>query len=85
MNTFFVTTGRALANVLDGTIDASRKAITETGGAGKSFAAGWKSQRSMNAMKRRYGDSKRAVRTGVSISRCFPSWRRLVASTSTAG
>ena len=53
-NTFFVTAGRALANV--GTMDFSRKAVTETGGAGKSFAAGRKSQRSMNAIKRRYGD-----------------------------
>jgi hypothetical protein len=56
MNTFFVTTGRALANVVDGTIGASRKAISETGSAGKSFAAGWKSQRSMNRVKRRYGE-----------------------------
>jgi hypothetical protein len=56
MNTFFVTTGRALANVVDGTLDFSRKAATETSGAGKSFVAGWKSQRSMNAVKRRYGE-----------------------------
>ena len=55
MNTFFITTGRALANVVDGTIDISRKAVTESSTAGKSFAAGWKSQRSMNAMRRRYG------------------------------
>lgn len=56
MNTFFVTVGRTLANVVDGTIDLSCKALTETSGAGKGFAAGWKSQRSMNAVKRRYGD-----------------------------
>jgi len=56
MNIFFVTTGRALANVVDGTIDLSHKTLTETSIAGKSFAAGWKSQRSMNAMKRRYGE-----------------------------
>ena len=56
MNTFFVNTSRALANVVDGTINFSRKAATETGGAGKSFAAGWKSQRSMNAIKRRCGE-----------------------------
>lgn len=56
MNTFFVTAGRTLANVVDATIDLSRKTVTETSGAGQSFVAGWKSQRSMNAMKRRYGD-----------------------------
>ena len=56
MNIFFASAGRALANVVDGTMDLSRKAVTETGGAGKAFAAGWKSQRSMNAVKRRYGD-----------------------------
>jgi len=54
MNTFFASAGRTLANVVDGTIDLSRKAVTETSGAGKSFAAGWASQRSMNAVKRRY-------------------------------
>ena len=56
MNTFFVSAGRTLANVVDGTIDLTRKTITGTGDAGKAFAAGWKSQRSMNAVKRRYGD-----------------------------
>jgi hypothetical protein len=56
MNTFFVITGRTLANVVDGTIDVSRKTLTGTSTAGKSFAAGWKSQRSMNAVKRRYGE-----------------------------
>ena len=56
MNTFFVTAGRALADVVDGTIDVSRKTVTETGVAGKSFAAGWKTQRRMNAVKRRYGE-----------------------------
>jgi hypothetical protein len=56
MNTFFVTAGRTLANVVDGTIDLSRKAVTDTSSAGQAFAAGWKSQRSMNAVKRRYGD-----------------------------
>ena len=56
MNIFFASAGRALANVVDGTIDLSRKTVTETSGAGKSFAAGWKFQRSMNAVKRRYGD-----------------------------
>ena len=56
MNTFFVSAGRALANVLDGTIDAAHTAVTGTGDAGKAFAAGWKSQRSMNAVKRRYGE-----------------------------
>ena len=55
MNTFFVSAGRRLANVVDGTIDLSRKAVVETSVAGKSFAAGWQSQRSMNAVKRRYG------------------------------
>jgi hypothetical protein len=56
MNTFFVSAGRTLANVVDGTYDVTRKAVTGTSGAGKSFVAGWKSQRSMNATKRRYGD-----------------------------
>jgi hypothetical protein len=56
MNTFFVSAGRAAANLIDGSIDAARQALLETGDAGKAFAAGWKSQRSMNAMKRRYGD-----------------------------
>ena len=55
MNTFFASAGRTLANVVDSTIDLSRKAVTETSSAGKSFAAGWQSQRSMNAVKRRYG------------------------------
>ena len=55
MNTFFASAGRTLANVVDGTIDLSRSVVTETSGAGKSFTAGWKSQRSMNAVKRRYG------------------------------
>ena len=40
MNTFFASAGRTLANIVDGTIDLSHKAITETSGAGKSFAAG---------------------------------------------
>ena len=57
MNTFFVATGRALANVVDGSYDVTRKAFTETSGASKAFVAGWKSQRSMNAVKRRYGDT----------------------------
>ena len=56
MNTFFASAGRTLANIVDGTIDLSHKAITETSGAGKSFAAGWKTQRSMNAVKRRHGE-----------------------------
>jgi hypothetical protein len=56
MNTFFASAGRTLANVVDGTIDFSRNAIAGTSSAGKAFAAGWKSQRSMNAVKRRYGD-----------------------------
>jgi hypothetical protein len=56
MNTFFVSTGRTLANVIDGTYDLTRKAVSETASAGKAFAAGWKSQRSMNAVKRRYGE-----------------------------
>jgi hypothetical protein len=56
MNTFFVTTGRALANVVDGTIDVSRKTLTGTSTAGKSFVAGWISQRSMNRLQRRYGE-----------------------------
>jgi len=56
MNTFFVSAGRTVANVVDATIDLSRKTVIETNGAGKSFAAGWKSQRSMNAVKRRYGE-----------------------------
>ena len=55
MNTLFVSAGRTVANVVDSTINASRKTAAETGNAGRSFAAGWKSQRSMNAMKRRYG------------------------------
>ena len=56
MNIFFASAGRALANVVDGTYDVTRQAFTETSDAGKAFAAGWKSQRSMNAVKRRYGD-----------------------------
>lgn len=56
MNTLFASAGRALANVVDGTIDITRKTASETGGAVKAFTAGWKSQRSMNAVKRRYGD-----------------------------
>jgi len=56
MNTFFASAGRTLANVVDGSYDITRKALTETSGAGKAFAAGWTSQRSMNAVKRRYGD-----------------------------
>jgi len=56
MNTFFASAGRTVANVIDGTIDLSRKTAAETGNAGKSFAAGWRSQRSMNAMKRRYAE-----------------------------
>lgn len=56
MNTFFVSAGRALANVVDGTIDVSHKAVVETNTARKSFASGWKSQRSMNRVKRRYGE-----------------------------
>jgi hypothetical protein len=56
MNKFFVSAGRTLANIVDGTIDATRTAVTGTGDARKAFAAGWKTQRSMNAVKRRYGD-----------------------------
>jgi hypothetical protein len=56
MNTFFASAGRATANLIDGTIDITRKAVLETGDAGKAFAAGWKTQRSMNAIKRRYGE-----------------------------
>ena len=56
MNLFFVSAGRALANVVDGTINATRKSVTGTGDAGKAFAAGWKSQRSMNELKRQYGE-----------------------------
>ena len=55
MNTFFASTGSAIANVVGGTIDLSRNAFIGTSGAGKAFATGWKSQRRMNAMKRRYG------------------------------
>lgn len=55
MNTFFASAGRTVANVVDGTINVSRNVVTEAGVAGKSFAAGWKSQRSMNGVKRRYG------------------------------
>jgi hypothetical protein len=54
MNTFFASAGRAAANVLDGTIDITRKTVTETGDAGKAFAGGWKSQRAMNAVKRHH-------------------------------
>ena len=36
--------------------DATRNAVTSTSNAGNAFAAGWKTQRSMNALKRRYGD-----------------------------
>jgi hypothetical protein len=56
MNTFFASAGRAAANLIDGSIDVTRKAVLETGDAGKAFAAGWKTQRSMNAIKRRYGE-----------------------------
>jgi hypothetical protein len=56
MNTFFASAGRAAANLIDGSIDVARKAVLETGDAGKAYAAGWKSQRSMNADKRRYGE-----------------------------
>ena len=56
MNTFFASAGRAAANLIDGSIDVTRKAVLETGDARTAFAAGWKSQRSMNAVKRRYGD-----------------------------
>jgi len=55
MNTFFASAGRAIANVVDGTMDLSCNAVTGTSSAGKSFVAGWKSQRRMNAVKRRYG------------------------------
>ena len=37
MNTFFVATGRAAANGVDGTYDITRKACTETSGASKAF------------------------------------------------
>jgi hypothetical protein len=53
MNTFFASAGRAAANLIDGTIDIARTTVTETSGADKAFAAGWKSQRLMNAVKRR--------------------------------
>jgi hypothetical protein len=53
MNTFFATAGRATANVVDGAIDVTKTAYVATGHAGVSFAAGWKSQRRLNAMARR--------------------------------
>ena len=36
MNTFVVSAGRAAANIVDGTIDLSRKTVTETSSAGSS-------------------------------------------------
>lgn len=53
MNTFFASTGRTLANVVDGTVDVTRSAYSSTTHASASFAAGWRSQRRLNAMKRR--------------------------------
>ena len=53
MNTFFATAGRSMANVVDGTIDATKTAYASTHHAGVSFAAGWTSQRRLNAMARR--------------------------------
>ena len=53
MNTFFATAGRAIANIVDGTIDVTKSACVATGHAGVSFAAGWTSQRRLNAMARR--------------------------------
>ncbi len=53
MNTFFASVGRATANVLDGAFDLTKSAYVSTGNAGVSFTAGWKSQRRLNAMKRR--------------------------------
>ena len=53
MNTLFASAGRATANVIDGAIDRTKNAYVGTGRAGVSFAAGWKSQRRLNAMKRR--------------------------------
>ena len=53
MNTFFATAGRTTANVLDGAIGLTKSACAATGHAGVSFAAGWSSQRRLNAMARR--------------------------------
>ena len=53
MNTLFATAGRTTANLIDGTINVSKAAYVGTGHAGVSFAAGWKAQRRLNAMKRR--------------------------------
>ena len=53
MNTIFASAGRATANVIDGTIDLTTNACVGTGRAGVSFVAGWKTQRKLNAMKRR--------------------------------
>jgi hypothetical protein len=53
MNTLFATAGRATANVVDGAIDVTKSACIATGHAGVSFAAGWSSQRRLNAMARR--------------------------------
>ena len=53
MNTFFATAGRTTANVLDGAIDVTKSACAATSHAGVSFAAGWSSQRRLNAMARR--------------------------------
>ncbi len=63
MNTFFVAAGRAAANVVDNTIDITKRAYVETGRAGSSFAAGWSAQRRLNAMHRRQID---AIRLPVS-------------------
>ena len=62
MNTFFATAGRTTANVIDGAIDVTKTACVATGHAGVSFAAGWSSQRRLNAMARR----------GVEIIRLTP-------------
>lgn len=52
MNRFFVTLGRAAANVVDGTLALSKKAYVESGRAGTSVVAGWRSQRALNRMAR---------------------------------
>ena len=48
--------GRAAANLIDGSIDFTRKAMLETGDTAKAFATGEKSQQSMNGVKHHYGD-----------------------------
>ncbi len=63
MNTFFATAGRTTANVVDGAIGVTKSACAATGHAGVSFAAGWSSQRRLNAMTRR----------GIEVIRLTPS------------